>query len=110
MPLLRKMGCVDTTNLFIVNYRCGIRGKKWYWPLFINAIAIIRVAAWRLMIASNNGRAKMDQLFFLREVVKGLASRNRVEVPQGAVSRCRDHAQVLADKQGRCKVCEKMRE
>lgn len=37
------MGGVDLTNRAIVDYPIAIAGKKWYWPLFINVIALMQV-------------------------------------------------------------------
>ena len=30
----------------VASYRPSIRGKKWYWPLFTNALNVTVVAAW----------------------------------------------------------------
>ena len=42
------MGGVDLFDRLLGSYRPIIRGKKWYWPLFINHLNACVVAAWRL--------------------------------------------------------------
>jgi hypothetical protein len=107
------MGAVDLTNRFVVDYECSFRGKKWYWPIFINCIAIMRVAAWRLYIHVNNGAPVMDQLAFLRSIVHSLGAQYRIEQPEhGPSGRAlpaprRVHLQEPAGKQGHCCVCKK---
>ena len=43
----KGMGGVDLMDRLAESYRPGIRGKKWYWPLFINVINLSVIAAWR---------------------------------------------------------------
>ena len=50
-----SMGAVDITNRFVVDYESVFRGKKWYWPLFINCIATMRVASWQILAHANHG-------------------------------------------------------
>ncbi|KRZ65505.1 PiggyBac transposable element-derived protein 3 [Trichinella papuae] len=42
------MGSVDLLDRLLAVYRPTVRGKKWYWPLFANAINVATVAAWRI--------------------------------------------------------------
>ena len=42
------MGGVDLMDRLLGTYRPRILGKKWYWPLFLNALNISVVAAWRI--------------------------------------------------------------
>ena len=42
------LGVVDVMDQLLGSYRPMIRGRKWYWPLIINAINVSVVAAWRL--------------------------------------------------------------
>lgn len=42
------MGGVDLFDNAMNNYRIRIRGKKWYWPLFTNALDAAMVNAWKL--------------------------------------------------------------
>ena len=44
----RGMGGVDVIDKLLGAYRPVIRGKKWWYPLFTNALNISVVAAWRL--------------------------------------------------------------
>lgn len=101
-----NMGGVDLTNRFVVDYSPSITGKKWYWPLILNAISLMRVAAWRIMTEVYHGRTPMDQLTFLRAVVKGMASENRFDSPTIAQPSAK-HVQISRGGQGRCKVCNK---
>ena len=56
MPMLDKpynngMGGVDVMDRLLGSYRLSIHGKKWYWPLVINGLNVLVVAAWRLHCA-----------------------------------------------------------
>lgn len=42
------MGGVDLFDNATNNYRIRIRGKKWYWPLFTNALDAAMVNAWKI--------------------------------------------------------------
>jgi DNA excision repair protein ERCC-6 len=42
------MGGVDLLDRLLGEYRPSIRGKKWWWPLFTNALNLSVVAAWRM--------------------------------------------------------------
>jgi DNA excision repair protein ERCC-6 len=106
------MGAVDLTNRFVVDYEPIFRGKKWYWPLFVNCLSIMRVASWRLSAHIHHGKAPLDQLSFLRSLVQGMATTHRREVPglgpAGSVLPSSSlHLQVAAGKQGRCRECRK---
>ena len=43
----KYMGGVDLHDNGIANYRCKVLGKKWWWPIFINAIDSLIVNAWK---------------------------------------------------------------
>ena len=45
------MGEVDVMDQLLGSYRSTIGGKKWHWPLIINAINVFVVATWRLHCA-----------------------------------------------------------
>ena len=47
----QAMEGVDLLDRFISQYRPTIQGKKWYWPLFLNCVQMITVAAWRFQVA-----------------------------------------------------------
>ena len=61
------MGGADVMDRLLGTYRPMIRGKKWYWPLVINAINVSVVAAWR--IHCNAVVSPMTHLEFCREIV-----------------------------------------
>lgn len=44
----KHMGGVDLHDNAVSNYRIGIRGKKWWWSLFVNAMDNAMVNAWKL--------------------------------------------------------------
>ena len=62
----KGMGGVDLMDRLLSSYRPMIRGKKWYWPLFINALNITIVAAWRAHCAIEE--TPLSHLNFRREV------------------------------------------
>jgi hypothetical protein len=68
------MGAVDYTNRYVSDYPIFLSGNKWYWSLFINCVALMRVAAWRLSAHINHGRPILDQLAFTRAIVQGMAT------------------------------------
>lgn len=47
----QKMGGVDVMDRLLGSCRPIIRERKWYWPLIINAIKVLVIAAWRLHCA-----------------------------------------------------------
>lgn len=100
------MGGVDLTNRLVVDYTPSISGKKWYWPIFRNIISLMRVAAWRITTEVHLGKSPMDQLTFLRAIVKDMARENRFDSPTTAQPRT-NHVQISGEGQGRCKVCKK---
>ena len=60
------MGGVDVMDQLLGTYWPMIWGKKWYWPLVINAINVSVVAAWR--IHCNAVTSPMTHLEFCREI------------------------------------------
>ena len=60
------MGGVDLLDRLSSTYRPEIRGKKWYWPLFVNILIIYVIAAWKLYERFTS--AKMSHLEFRREI------------------------------------------
>jgi hypothetical protein len=107
-----SMGGVDLTNRFTIEYPTAITGKKWYWPLFINCFALMRVAAWRLYAHIHHGRPPVDQLGFIRCIIQDMSASSRTERPSCGPSgkflpQNKIHIQVSTNKQGRCRVCHK---
>ena len=62
----KRMGGVDLHDSFVAKYRIRVKGKKWWWPLFLNAIDATLVNAWRLYRMARGGR--MDLLQFRRKI------------------------------------------
>ena len=60
------MGGVDVMDRLLGTYWPMIQGKKWHWPLVINAINVSVVAAWR--IHCNAVVSPMTHLEFRREI------------------------------------------
>ncbi|XP_037943670.1 piggyBac transposable element-derived protein 3-like [Teleopsis dalmanni] len=75
------MGGVDMADNAISNYRISIRGKKWWWPLFSNAVDSCLVNAWKLhcFISKAQKNKQMSQLDFRSVVSTALLSFNYTE-------------------------------
>ena len=111
------MGGVDVMDRLLGTYRPMIRGKKWYWPLVVNAINVSVVAAWR--IHCNAVVSPMTHLEFCREIAICLLKspmEERTKVTGGTLpSLPKDirfdqinHYKITTT-QGRCKICQKNR-
>ena len=107
------MGGVDILDSFMANYRPVIRSKKWWWPLFVNAINMAVVAAWKVHTEVGG---TFDQLSFRRHIVRCLLQ--DVQSPRkltGPGTRPLDdvrtdgvqHHLVSNEKQARCRLCMK---
>lgn len=70
------MGGVDLHDNAVANYRINIRGKKWWWPLFINLIDGAVVNAWKLhrLIYDEKPRSQID---FRSELARCLLQKNK---------------------------------
>lgn len=70
----RHMGGVDLHDNGVANYRIGIRGKKWWWPLWVQCLDSAVVNAWKLhcFVADSNNLKRMSQLDFKNSVTKSL--------------------------------------
>ncbi|XP_066471482.1 piggyBac transposable element-derived protein 2-like [Tiliqua scincoides] len=60
------VGGVDVHDSAIADYRIGIRGRKWWWPLFINGIDSAIVNAWKFFCLTT--KSNMSQIDFKAEV------------------------------------------
>lgn len=109
------MGGVDLMDRLLAAYRPTIRGKKWWWPLFLNVVNVSVVAAWRLHCSI--ARQKMDHLSFLREValclLKTELDEPRRQTGGGPHSDLPDYLRFdgvghhrMSCPQGRCRVCQ----
>lgn len=58
----QHMGGVNLHDNGIANYRIGIRGKKWWWPLFTNVVDTMVVNSWKIFNIANE--TKISQLEF----------------------------------------------
>ncbi|XP_033228842.1 piggyBac transposable element-derived protein 3-like [Belonocnema kinseyi] len=58
----QHMGCVDLHDNGICNYRINVKGKKWWWPHFVNLIDSVIVNSWKIYNLANE--SKMSQLEF----------------------------------------------
>lgn len=114
-PLLFKtynkyMGGVDILDQCVNNYRIGIRGKKWWWPLFTHMINLTLVNAWRIYQIANGGDS-LDLLAFQRCIVRHyLRSSTFKKRPSGSVpvsirSSEGGHFPKKLEHQLRCIVC-----
>lgn len=63
------MGGVDQMDNHVSNYRIGIRGKKWYMPIFMWILDVTMTNSW---ILSKKVGCNLDNLGFRREVVQAL--------------------------------------
>jgi len=107
------MGGVDLCDRLLSAYRPRIKGKKWWWNLFVNALNIATVAAWKIhckVLPSQH----LTHLEFRREVVAGLLksiSRGRLGGPTAAVPFCVRYDgfehYIESTSQGRCAFCAK---
>lgn len=72
----KYMGGVDLHDNAVANYRINIGGKKWWWPLYINAIDSAIVNAWKLhrIVYKEKPIAQLD---FRSELVRSLISANK---------------------------------
>ena len=80
------MAGVNLLDRFISQYRPTIQGKKWHWPLFLNCVQMITVAAWRLHVAVQIS-PHLDLLDFIRSVVAGLLKNGKRPASSGPSDR-----------------------
>ncbi|KRZ05321.1 PiggyBac transposable element-derived protein 3 [Trichinella zimbabwensis] len=108
------MGGVDLLDRLAAAYRPSIRGKKWYWPLFVNAVNVATVAAWRLHCFVEE--RPLSHLEFRRQVVLSLLQSERAAPPRVASGSMSQLPDIRFDganhilgtgPQGRCKVCKR---
>ena len=79
------MGEFDLTDRALSGYRPSIDGKKWYWPLVVNALNVVLVYCWRLYRISTGDT--INQESYRRQIVsimlRRLFRKERAEtVPQ----------------------------
>jgi len=108
------MGGVDLLDRFLGEYRPSIRGKKWWWPLFTNALNLSVVAAWR-MFRLLHPQAQMSHLDYRRTItlclLKAVAPRisrrggGIAHLPMDIRHDSIGHCNAPSDSEGRCVVC-----
>lgn len=109
----KGMGGVDLMDRLSETYRPTIRGKKWYWPLFVNLINVVMIAAWRIHCQVEP--AKLSHLEFRRHVTLCLLKVDIAHPPRpsstaalpGEVRYDGINHMLGTTTQGRCKVCQK---
>lgn len=107
------MGGVDLMDRLLSTYRPRVKGKKWWWNLFINAVNIASVAAWRLHCSVSHPAIVKTHLQFLRELVQALtrscSPRVRLGGPTAPTPNCVRfdgvHHYLEKTSQGRCVFC-----
>lgn len=55
------MGGVDLADNAISNYRISIKGKKWYWPHFLNILSMCVTNSWKLLKIHNKSNVTLLQ-------------------------------------------------
>ena len=110
------MGGVDVLDKLLGVYRCSIRGKKWWWNLFVNAIMVASVAAWRLH-CHLHGKEHLSHVAFLRDVTVCLAKKEKDlrdgkrggKVSKNSMAAHKDGVghYLIDSAQGRCRQCGK---
>lgn len=73
------MGGVDKLDWNVQKYRIKIRGKKWYFPIFTNAVDVSLVNAHTIYCIANG---KMPLLNFRREVARFYLNLHSVSDPK----------------------------
>ncbi|GFQ69279.1 chimeric ERCC6-PGBD3 protein [Trichonephila clavata] len=73
------MGGVDKLDWNVQKYRIKIRGKKWYFPIFTNAVDVALVNAHTIYCIANG---KMPLLNFRREVARFYLNLHSVSDPK----------------------------
>ena len=111
----KGMGGVDLMDFLLEAYRPTIRGKKWYWPLFVNLLNTTVVAAWK--IHCQIGDKKITHINFRRQVAlckvhqhREIESSVAAELPLDVRFDGVNRILGSATTQGRCKVCKKIQE
>lgn len=109
----QAMGGVDLLDASVADYRITIRGKKWWWPHFINSLGVMMGAAWKIYRKVN---PKDDQslLYFVRSVVSSYLHRASNDNMAPQYWKCapasndamrltgRSHWPISSEKQRRC--------
>ena len=74
----KHMGGVDSLDAHVSVYRIDVRGKKWYWPHYINTIDVLKSAAFKVFKLVNPDD-KMDFLAFTRRITTHYLKTSRLK-------------------------------
>ena len=108
----QTMGGVDIFDRYLSDYRPTIRGKKWYFPFFTNALNVCSTASWKL---HREIGGLTTHLQFLRYIVRTLLKQDdpmrSSSAPRSVLADVRydgvNHSLDKNAKEGRCKLCSK---
>ncbi|XP_037958788.1 piggyBac transposable element-derived protein 3-like [Teleopsis dalmanni] len=85
----RHIGGVNLHDKGVVNYRIAIRGRKWWWPLWVQFLDSAVVNAWKLhcFAAASNNTKPMPLLDFKNFIARNLllASEDSVFITEATV-------------------------
>ncbi len=112
----KNMGGVDKHDWLAGKYSVSIRGKKWYWPLFIRLLDMTMINAWIVhKFVHDSDKLSMSLLDFKRQVslayLKGsvhrvTTGRKKVQAPSNIPEDVRfdrkEHFLQKRDQQRRC--------
>ena len=77
------MGGVDLMDQLLATFRPRVKGRKWWWNLFLNGLNMASIAAWRLHWSVSRPGDVMTQIDFLRELVHALTRSSTPQFRQG---------------------------
>lgn len=110
----KKMGGVDVFDKLLGSYRPTIRGKKWWYNLFINSINTLCVASWK-MYNYLHPDSPISHIEFVRQVTVSLLKSQKVPRSRlgGPTARVVTEVQkdqtghfLVSASQGRCALCK----
>lgn len=72
----QNMGGVDRCDQNVSLYRTSVRGKKWYFPLIMQALDLAIHNAWQLHKTSTDKQNQLDHLSFRRQIALSILQSN----------------------------------
>lgn len=87
-----NMGGTELQDQCVANYRIGVRGKKWYWPIFTWMVDIAINNAWIIYRKFNKNVSNLD---FRREIAQVYL--NRYGVKSAGAGRKKVHREPFPD-------------
>ena len=115
----RSMGGVDHLDWLVQKYRISIRSKKWYFPLFTNAVDVVICNAW-ILHCKTHTKPSLSLLDFRRNIAVSyiglssqsdpkVAGRPRIKLLQNQPRTNNGHfiQRTPTGRQRRCAVCKK---